>query len=73
MYDYAITGGGSIPNTNIFKNIIKLDEYGYIITDEHCRTNRENIYAAGDCRAKSVFQLTTAVSDGTIAVSHEIL
>ena len=61
---------GSIPNTEIFKNIVKLDEYGYIITDEHCRTNIDNIFAAGDCRAKSVRQLTTAVSDGTIAVSE---
>lgn len=47
---------------------VALDDAGYIITDEQCRTNIKGIYAAGDCRVKTVRQLTTAAADGAIAV-----
>lgn len=46
---------------------LKTDEFGYIITDEKCKTNVEGIYAAGDNRQKQIRQLTTAAADGTIA------
>lgn len=46
---------------------LNTDEFGYIITDEDCKTNIEGIYAAGDNRKKQIRQLTTAASDGTIA------
>lgn len=58
---------GTEPKTDLFKEDIKLDEYGYIITDENMRTNIEGVYAAGDVRKKEYRQITTAVSDGTIA------
>lgn len=58
---------GQIPQTNTFKDLIKLNEYGYIIIDENKATNKEGIYAAGDCSVKQYRQLTTAVNDGTIA------
>ena len=45
----------------------KLDERGFIKTDEECRASAKGIYAAGDCRVKTVRQLTTAASDGAIA------
>lgn len=48
---------------------VKLDEYGYIIADEKCRTDVCGVYAAGDCRVKTVRQLTTAAADGAIAVA----
>ena len=51
----------------IFSDIIELDEHGFIKTDEECRTSFKGIYAAGDCRVKTVRQLTTAASDGAIA------
>lgn len=47
---------------------VTLDENGYIIADEQCRTNVKGVYAAGDCRFKTVRQLTTAAADGAIAV-----
>ena len=47
---------------------VALDDNGYIIADEMCRTNVRGVYAAGDCRAKTVRQLTTAAADGAIAV-----
>ena len=43
------------------------DENGYIRSGEGCTTNVPGIFAAGDCRTKSFRQLTTAVSDGTVA------
>ena len=58
---------GQIPMNQIFSDIIELDEHGFIKTDEECRTSVKGIYAAGDCRVKTVRQLTTAASDGAIA------
>jgi len=43
------------------------DESGFIITKEDMSTSREAIFAAGDCRKKSLYQLITACSEGAIA------
>ncbi|MEW6527165.1 MAG: FAD-dependent oxidoreductase [Spirochaetota bacterium] len=40
---------------------------GYIITDEFMHTSLPDVFAAGDIRYKPYRQITTAVSDGTIA------
>lgn len=58
---------GQMPQNNIFSSLVKIDEKGYIIADESCKTNRNNIFAIGDCRKKKVRQLVTAASDGAIA------
>lgn len=58
---------GSIPNTEMFKNYLALDDYNYIIADESTKTSVPGVFVAGDCRTKTVRQLTTAASDGTIA------
>ena len=58
---------GQVPSNEEFKDIVDLDDYGYIIASENCRTNVEGIYTAGDCRTKKVRQLTTAASDGAVA------
>lgn len=58
---------GLIPENGIFKNIVHLDERGYIDSSEDCLTGHDGIYAAGDCRSKSVRQLTTACADGSVA------
>lgn len=58
---------GHIPVSSICNNLIELDEKGYIISDETCKTNIEGIFVAGDIRIKDIRQLTTACSDGTIA------
>lgn len=57
---------GQIPPTEKFKNILSTDSYGYITADDSCKI-RDGIYVCGDCRSKKVRQLTTAVSDGTVA------
>lgn len=58
---------GQIPQTDIFKNLIKLNEQNYIVTNEDKETSVKGIFAAGDCIEKKVRQVTTAVNDGTIA------
>ena len=58
---------GRIPATDLFKDSIKLNEWGYIKTDETMRTNIKGVYAAGDIRDKMFRQITTATADGTIA------
>lgn len=63
---------GITPNTEIVKDIIKLDNNGYIIAGEDCKTNIENIFVAGDCRTKEIRQLVTASSDGAIAALNAI-
>jgi thioredoxin reductase (NADPH) len=59
---------GTEPRTKEVKDYIKLNEQGYIITDEDLQTNIQGVYAAGYVRQKKYRQITTAVSDGTIAL-----
>ncbi|MDO5559353.1 MAG: FAD-dependent oxidoreductase [Oscillospiraceae bacterium] len=58
---------GYRPQTDIFMGQINTDDDGYIITDGEMCTSIEGVYAAGDVRQKKHRQITTAVSDGTIA------
>ena len=60
---------GQEPKNEIFADIIKLNQYGYIESEDGVHTNQEGIYVAGDCRVKMLRQLTTAVSDGSIAAT----
>ena len=46
---------------------VELDEYGYIKVDQDMQTNLPGVFAIGDVRSKKIRQITTAVSDGTIA------
>ena len=59
---------GTEPKTSDVKEYVKVTEQGYIITDEDMQTNIKGVYAAGDVRDKKYRQITTAVSDGTIAL-----
>lgn len=58
---------GTSPNTSFLKGQLKLDQRGFIITDEEMRTSHEGIFAAGDVRSKQLRQVITAASDGAIA------
>lgn len=58
---------GQEPQRDIYENVVKTDENGYIVAGEDCKTNVEGIYAAGDCRTKEVRQLITAAADGAVA------
>ena len=63
---------GQEPKNIIFKNIIEIDDNGYIVTKDGVHTNKKGIYVAGDARDKLLRQLTTAVSDGSIAATVAI-
>ncbi len=58
---------GYIPNTEIVKDIIALNNRNEIITSDLMETNIPGVFAAGDSREKRYRQITTSVSDGTIA------
>lgn len=58
---------GFIPNTGFVKDLLKLDEEGYIITNEDLATEIPGIFAAGDVRKKNLYQISTAVGDGALA------
>lgn len=58
---------GTDPSTEYLKGHVKMDEAGYVITDEEMKTDVPGVFAAGDCRKKSVRQMVTAAADGAIA------
>lgn len=62
---------GQVPATKDFSDILPLDEYGYVICDESCKV-KEGIFVCGDCRQKSLRQLTTAVADGSVAGAAQL-
>lgn len=58
---------GHAPDNGVFSELIDLDKGGYADSDESCTTKTPGVFAAGDCRKKSVRQLTTAAADGSCA------
>ena len=58
---------GQEPRNGRFSNLVMTDDRGYFLAGESCATSLPGVFAAGDCRAKSVRQLTTAVGDGAVA------
>ena len=60
---------GRRPETDIVKDIIELDENGYIVADESTKTSIDGVFAAGDVRTKALRQIVTAAADGAVA-SH---
>lgn len=58
---------GYTPDTGFVKDRIKLDTAGFIITGEDLSTSEEGIFACGDCRKKTLYQMITACGDGAVA------
>ena len=58
---------GLEPSNSVFADMVTLDSNGYFDSDEACLTKTEGIYVAGDCRKKSIRQITTATADGASA------
>lgn len=65
--DGVFVAVGQMPRNEKFANIVTLDDYGYIASGEDCRTSTDGVFAAGDCRTKTLRQLTTAAADGSVA------
>ena len=60
---------GIQPNTELYQGLVEMDERGYVLADESCKTSADGIYAAGDIRKKALRQIITAVADGANAVT----
>ena len=63
---------GYLPRTEALRGVVELNERGEILTDDALATSLPGVFAAGDCRVKRYRQITTAVSDGTIAALSAI-
>ncbi|MBQ3293054.1 FAD-dependent oxidoreductase [Candidatus Saccharibacteria bacterium] len=63
---------GRLPGTGFLKNVVDLDDNGYVVADESCHTSADGIFVAGDCRTKGFRQLVTAASDGSIAAMEAV-
>ena len=58
---------GQMPDNEKYAELVELDNLGYIVAGEDCKTSCNGIFAAGDCRTKTVRQITTATGDGAVA------
>jgi thioredoxin reductase (NADPH) len=59
---------GLYPNTGLLKNTaIKLDDRGFVLTDENLQTNVPGVFCAGDVRSNATMQIASAVGEGATA------
>jgi len=58
---------GNVPNSKFLNKVVKLDQKGYIFTDDNMMTSQEGIYACGDVRKKLLRQVVTACGEGATA------
>ncbi len=77
IHEKAIDGvfifvGYEANTQSLQKGPVQLNDRNEIITDNNLQTNLEGVYAAGDCLAKRYRQITTAVSDGTVAALNAL-
>ena len=67
----AVTGMfvaiGQQPENEAFAGLSALDQTGYIISDENCKSDTDGVFVAGDCRTKAIRQVVTATADGASA------
>ena len=61
---------GYIPDTKIVKELVELNDHGYIVTDSEQRTSIDGVYAAGDVCIKPLRQVVTATGDGALAATE---
>ncbi len=65
--DGAFLFVGLTPRTQFLKGVVKMNEGGYLLTNEECETSARGIFAVGDCRKKLLRQIATAIGDGATA------
>ena len=70
MVDGVFVAVGLQPENKEFAPEVTLDEAGYIVADESCKTNLTGVFVAGDTRTKLLRQLVTAAADGAVAATQ---
>ncbi|NLY56427.1 MAG: thioredoxin-disulfide reductase [Firmicutes bacterium] len=60
---------GNIPNSQLVRGLVELDEQGFVLVDDELQTSLPGLYAAGDVRHKFLRQVVTACSDGATAAT----
>ena len=65
--DGVFVAVGLSPETKPFASLLDTDRFGYAVADESAVTKTPGLFVAGDCRTKSVRQISTAASDGAAA------
>lgn len=65
--DGVFVAVGYLPNTELYRGQVELDEAGYVLADETTQTNLPGVFAVGDLRKKPLRQVVTAASDGAVA------
>ncbi len=63
---------GRIPENRNFAAVAELDDAGYAVAGENCRTKTPGVFVAGDNRVKDVRQLVTATADGAVAATEAV-
>lgn len=58
---------GYLPNNQLIPAGVKMNEQGFVITDDTCETSVPGIFAVGDLRQKFANQIVVAAADGCIA------
>ena len=70
-YDLPVDGLfvaiGLEPENGPFESVVSLNDWGYVDAGEDCLTRTPGVFVAGDCRSKTVRQVTTATGDGAVA------
>ena len=67
--DGVFVAVGKKPQTERFAGLLEVDASGYVVASENCETSCPGVFAAGDCRVKTVRQLVTAAGDGAVATT----
>ncbi|SHG10227.1 thioredoxin reductase (NADPH) [Bittarella massiliensis (ex Durand et al. 2017)] len=65
--DGVFVAVGQIPQNELFRGAVEMDESGFVAAGEDTKTNIPGVFAAGDTRQKLVRQLVTAAADGAVA------
>ena len=58
---------GYSPNNQLIPALVRMNEQGFVITDDRCATSVPGIFAVGDLRQKFANQIVVAAADGCIA------
>jgi thioredoxin reductase (NADPH) len=58
---------GIEPNTGYVHDFIAKDKLGFVVTDDELKTNRKGVFACGDCRKKSLYQVVNACGEAAVA------